>query len=258
MSKNLVFMMDIDLGGEGRYASSRRAAYKYSIDSWKRWCEKNDCKLFVLNDLIVEKEKMAICWQRYYLFDILEANEIEYDQVLMVDADTIVHPDCPNFFEMSEGKLCGAYFDGSWDWVLRSIENYSKYAFDNYMMPWWEYFDCGFVLVNKNHKQFFNDIVSYYFTNQDTLIQLQETFHTGTDQTPVNMLTHKHNIDLKLLPYEFNMCDMDRKEILGDDLLFTKIGWIYQYNAIPNNKDNQLTNYFMKKTYNHFYGELNE
>ena len=248
-------MMDIDLGGEGRYASSRRAAYKYSIDSWKRWCEKNDCKLFVLNDLIVEKEKMAICWQRYYLFDILEANEIEYEQVLMVDADTIVHPDCPNFFEISEGKLCGAYFDGSWDWVLRSIENYSKYAFDNYMMPWWEYFDCGFVLVNKNHKQFFNDIVSYYFTNQDTLIQLQETFHTGTDQTPVNMLTHKHNIDLKLLPYEFNMCDMARKEILGDDLLFTKIGWIYQYNAIPNNTDNQLTNYFMKKTYEHFYGE---
>ena len=24
------------------------------------------------------------------------------------------------------------------------------------------------------------------------------------------------------------------------------------------NKDNQLTNYFMKKTYTHFYGELNE
>ena len=34
-------MMDIDLGGEGRYSSSRRAAYKYSIDSWKRWCDKN-------------------------------------------------------------------------------------------------------------------------------------------------------------------------------------------------------------------------
>ena len=257
-NKNLVFMMDIDLGGEGRYSSSRRAAYKYSIDSWKRWCDKNNCELFVLNDLILEKEKMAICWQRYYLFDILDANDIKYDQVLMVDADTIVHPECPNFFEMSEGKLCGAHFDGSWDWVLRSIENYSKYAFDNYMMPWWEYFDCGFVLVNKKHKQFFNDIVNYYFTNQDTLIKLQDTFHVGTDQTPVNMLVHQRDIDFKLLPYEFNMCDMARKEILGDDLLFTKIGWIYQYNAIPNNKDNQLTNHFMKKTYNHFYGELNE
>ena len=168
--------MDIDLGGEGRYSSSRRAAYKYSIDSWKRWCDKNNCELFVLNDLILEKEKMAICWQRYYLFDILDANDIKYDQVLMVDADTIVHPECPNFFEMSEGKLCGAHFDGSWDWVLRSIENYSKYAFDNYMMPWWEYFDCGFVLVNKKHKQFFNDIVNYYFTNK-ILFTLVQTKH---------------------------------------------------------------------------------
>ena len=33
MSKNLVFMMDIDIKGDGRYASSRTAAYKYSIDS---------------------------------------------------------------------------------------------------------------------------------------------------------------------------------------------------------------------------------
>jgi len=256
--KNLVFMMDIDIKGDGRYASSRRAAYKYSIDSWKRWCDKNDCELFVLNDLILENDKMGICWQRYYLFDILDANEIEYDQVLMVDADTIVHPDCPNFFEMTEHKLCGAQFDGSWDWVLRGIENYSKYMFDGYMMPWHEYFDCGFIIVNDKHRQLFQDIVSFYFTNQDGLIKLQETFFNGTDQTPVNILVHKHNVDLKLLPYEFNMNDMNRKEILGEDLLFTKIGWIYQYNAIPNNKDNQLTNYFMEKTYKHFYGELNE
>ena len=54
------------------------------------------------------------------------------------------------------------------------------------------------------------------------------------------------------------MNDMTRKELLGDDLLFTKVGWIYQYNAIPNNKDNQLTNYFMEKTYKYFYGGLSD
>ena len=123
-------------------------------------------------------------------------------------------------------------------------------------MPWEKYFDCGFVLVNKNHKQFFQDIVSFYFTHQDNLIKLQETFFNGTDQTPVNMLTHLHKIDLKLLPYEFNMNDMNRKEILTEDLLFTKVGWIYQYNAIPNNKENKITNHLMKKTYEHFYGEI--
>ena len=54
------------------------------------------------------------------------------------------------------------------------------------------------------------------------------------------------------------MNDMNRKEILGDDMLFTKCGWIYQYNAIPNNTENKLTNYFMEKTYKHLYGDLTE
>ena len=68
----------------------------------------------------------------------------------------------------------------------------------------------------------------------------------------------QQKIDLKLLPYEFNMNDMNRKEILHNDLLFAKCGLVYQYNAIPNNTDNQITNHFMKKTYEHFYGELND
>ena len=123
-------------------------------------------------------------------------------------------------------------------------------------MPWWNYFDCGFIIVNKTHKQFFQDIISFYFTNQDNLIKLQDTFHNGTDQTPVIILVHRNEIDLKLLPYEFNMNDMNRKEILHNDLLFTKCGWVYQYNAIPNNTDNQITNHFMKKTYEHFYEAL--
>ena len=103
--KNIVFMMDIDLAGEGRYASTRRLPYQYSIKSWEKWCDKNNCELFVLTDLLLPKEQMNICWQRYYLFDILDANNIKYDQILSVDADTIVHPDCPNFFEMTEGKM---------------------------------------------------------------------------------------------------------------------------------------------------------
>tara|TARA_Y100000034_G_scaffold3129_1_gene3805 strand:- start:1591 stop:2361 length:771 start_codon:yes stop_codon:yes gene_type:complete len=254
--KNIVFMMDIDVKGEGRYSSSRRIPYKYSIDSWKKWCDNNDCELFILNDLIIEKEKMSICWQRYYLFDILEANEVNYNQVLMVDSDIIVHPDCPNFFEMTDNKYVGVHNEGSYDWILRSIENYSKYIFDNKMIDWWKYINGGFQIVNKKHRQFFQDIVNFYFSNQDNLIKMQETFHTGTDQTPLNFLLTLHDIDVKLLPYEFNMSDMNRKEILDDDLTMTKIGWIYHYCAIPDNHNSEKTLYWMKKTYEHFYGEL--
>ena len=138
MKKNLVFIMDIDIGGEGRYSSTRRLPYEYSIKSWKYWCNKNNCELFIMNDLLLPNDEMGICWQRYYLFDILDANDIDYDQILMADADTIVHPDCPNFFDMTEYKLCGVHNNGSYDWVIRSIENYSKYFFNGHIMPFWK------------------------------------------------------------------------------------------------------------------------
>ena len=246
-------MMDIDLAGEGRYASSRRLPYKYSIKSWEKWCEKNDCELFVLTDLLLPKENMAICWQRYYLFDILEANEIEYDQILMVDADTIVHPNCPNFFDMTDRKMCGVHNEGSYDWIIRSIENYGKYFFNGHVMDFWKYIDCGFVVVNEIHRDFFKQVTDFYNENAELLRQVEREWHAGTDQTPVNILIHDRNIDFKWLPYEFNMCDMFRKELLTDDLLFTKWGWIYQYNSIPNNTEDKLTYLWMKKTYEHLY-----
>ena len=132
---NIVFIMDIDIGGEGRYASERRSSYGYSISSWRKWCDKNDCELFVLNDLVFDNNRMGICWQRYYLFDILDSNDIEYDQVLMVDADTIVHPDCPNFFEETNGEYGGVMTDGCYEWVNRSISNYH----DNLFKSGWVY-----------------------------------------------------------------------------------------------------------------------
>jgi hypothetical protein len=45
------------------------------------------------------------------------------------------------------------------------------------------------------------------------------------------------------------MQDMIRKEILGNDFLFTKFGWVYHFNAIPDNHDSSKTLYWMNKTY---------
>ena len=95
---NVVFIPNIDL------SDGRSDKYNYCINSWKHWCNKNDCKLIVWEDLLLPIEQMRITWQRYYVFDILDANDIEYNQVLLTDADTIIHPDCPNFFDETSGK----------------------------------------------------------------------------------------------------------------------------------------------------------
>jgi hypothetical protein len=259
MKKNVVFLMNVDpqvIDKEwSRFHSSRSKPYEFSIKSWKKWCDKNDVECFVMTDLIHPHDEMKLTWQRYYIFELLKANDIDYDQVCYVDADTIVHPDCPNFFEMTDYKLCAAQFDGSWDWVLRSIENYSKYAFGGYEMPWYKYFDSGFWIVNKKHEKLFSDMLSFYWYNAELLLGIEQQFKVGTDQTPFNIWIHKNNTDLKLLPYDYNMIDLPRREILDEDMTFTKCGWIYQYNCIPNNSNNEATYYWMKKTYEYFNGD---
>jgi len=255
--KNIIFLVDVKLPGKqkdvGRWAGTRSDPYKFSIDSWKEWSKHNNCEVFILNDLIRDHSDMPVSWQRYYIFDLLEANEIEYDQIMYVDADTIVHPDCPNVFEMSDRKFCFVHNDGSYDWVLRSIENYSRHFFNGYMFRFDHYFDSGMLIFNKDHKQFFSDIISFFDNNRDRLLEAEKVWHVGTDQTPVNFLTHINEIDYKVLPYEYNMVDLNRKELLQEDLPFTQLGWIYQYNSIPNNKDDRLTYYWMEKTYNKLY-----
>ena len=79
---------------------------------------------------------------------------------------------------------------------------------------------------------------------------MSELFHSPSSQDV--------NIYITLLPYEYNMNDMHRKGILDEDLTMTKTGWIYQYNAIPNNKDYEAATYWMQKTYEHLYGKLND
>jgi len=157
---------------------------------------------------------------------------------------------------MTDNKFTVVEFDGSWDWVLRSQESYSKYVFTGYKLKeWWKYFDSGFWIVNKSHKPFAKKMTDFYHANSELLIEMQDKFLTGTEQTPLNFMLDIENVDMTHLPYEFNMNDMNRKEILSEDLLFTKVGWVYQFNCIPNNKENKLTEYWMKKTYEHFYGE---
>ena len=253
--KNIVFMMDIKLNDEqGRYTQSRSLPYSFSVKSWQKWCEQNNAELLVLDSLLLPKEDMGICWQRYFLFDILESNKIDFNQVLMVDSDTIIHPECPDFFQLTNRQYSGIHNEGSYDWIFRSIENYSKFIFNDRQIDWWKYINGGFQIVNSQHKNFFKSVTEFYFANKESLTQIQNTYHVGTDQTPLNYLLQIHDIKTTLLPYEFNMTDMARKEILDQDLTMTKLGWIYHFNAIPNNTDNQATYYWMKKTYDHLYG----
>ena len=47
-----------------------------------------------------------------------------------------------------------------------------------------------------------------------------------------------------------------RKEILNEDMLFTKMGWVYHYNSIPPNPMNRDATYWIERTYRELYESL--
>jgi hypothetical protein len=244
--KNTVFIIAVKKDGQ------LKPEYEISIESWKRWCNKNDTQMFLLEEPIVPMNEMHIIWQRYFMFDIFDSNEIESDQTLIVDADTIVHPDCPNFFNETEGKYCLVHDDGSYDWILRGMEHYSKYVYDGAWFDFWKYGNSGFQIVNNTHREFFNYMREFYLENSNIIRGIQDTYGIGTDQTPLNYNLNLKNIPVKLLSYKYNMTCMLKKEILADDMLFTKLGWVYHFNGLPN-KDLSVP-HWMEKTYRYLYG----
>jgi len=226
--KNIIYMVNIVQDDR-----SKTQGYEWSIKSWKNWAEMNDCDVFVLDSPVYDLSEVKPQWHKLLVFDLLDNQDIEYDQILYVDSDTIVHPDCPNLFNMSENKFCGIPAIGSMDWICRSIENYSVLLFDNFIFPYWKYINSGVMLMNKNHKSLFKSILDFYFTNQEKILWMQNKLGVGTDQPVINFFLNRElpDDDRKLLPYEFNMQDMMRLEVLGEDMLHTKYGWIYHFNA---------------------------
>ena len=253
--KNVVFIPNIDLG------NNRSNPYHYSIKSWKKWCDKNNIILFEWKNAILDTKKFPITFQRYLVFDILDQHKIKYNQILMVDADTIIHPNCPNFFNETQNKFGVTINNGCYEWVTRSINSWGDSLFPNELKPkTWEYFNGGFQIVNESHKEFFDEVLDFYFKNQDVLREKQKS-GLGTDQTPINYLIQTRGIDLKLFPSTYNLHHMVSKNLLnfgqswwGDSLenLYEQ-AWVYHFNAIPTNEMKRDSSYFIERAYKELY-----
>ena len=266
--KNIVFIPYIKREDDITKSSSighanRHSGYEYGIKSWKNWCDKNDCELYIMSDLLLPESEMLITWQRWQVLNILEHNEVDYDQVLVVDADSIVHPDCPNFFEMTDNKFTSVLTDGDYEWVNRAINGYSKLFFNKeFCVPSFEFFMTGFVIINKKHKEFFDKVFNFYNKNKNEIIKSYEILLTGSDIAIMNCLRKEFGVELNLLPREYGLMDMARKNLFyltqncwwKDDLTnLYNSGWVYQFNAIPQNELGRERSYWMKRIYEELY-----
>jgi len=252
---NIVFIPNISVG------DGRNTPYHYSVKSWTKWAEQYvDVKVIEWTEGICPPSELKITLQRYWVHEILDSNGIEYDQVLIVDADTIVHPNAPNFFEETDGEFSVVLNNGCSEWLTRSIRDWGNSLFKNQpkVKPW-KYFNGGFQITSKKHVEFYNTVKSYYLENQEEILQLSDKIKAGTDQTIINYLVQREDVKVKYLPECYNLQDLFRKNLLHlpghawwkDELLFLDAGWVYHFNTIPQN--HRHVSYWMERTYNQLY-----
>lgn len=245
---NLIKDSSLDKAGKDRALSQ---GYDISIKSWTKYCQKYNILLYVIDQPIIDDYNiLKPHWTKMYILDVLDSNQIEYDQVMYVDSDTIVHANAPNIFDYTDHKFCIVRNYGSMAWVCRSLEVYSKFLFDNHKLSYSKYFNSGMFVFNKTHKAFFTKLQEFYFGNMEKILYIQEQYKLGNDQPVLNFMLDIHiPDDVKILGYEWNMQDMQRIEVLSEDMLHTKYGFISHYNCGVHPSPRS----WMQKTYEYLY-----
>ena len=123
----------------------------------------------------------------------------------------------------------------------------------------WKYFNGGFQITSEQHIPFYKKVQEYYTTNISKINQLNEQIKAGTDQTIINYLVQQNNLDTVYMSEAYNLQDLFRKNLLHipghswfpDELRFLEAGWIYHFNAIPQN--DRHVDYWMERTYKELY-----
>lgn len=237
MNKNLVIVTAM----KGEVDISYK---EYCLATWNYWCRKNNTDLIVLEDYIEKDPKFKPTWQRWFSLELLVQNNIEFNQVALVDVDTMIHWNAPNIFNETQGKFSACLDNDNVGWVVKSIAGY-KNLFPSVDFDWTTYFNCGVVVVNSSHKELCKKITSFRLRNSEVLLELERSLRKGTDQTPVNYIVREENHEINILNKKWNLTHLNRKELL-QDFMFIHHGWIWHFNGF----DKDQRHYLMKETWN--------
>ena len=217
---------------------------EWCLNSWQVWCKKYDVELFILSDELRDKLQMKPTWQRWHVFEILEANNIDYNQVALVDVDTMIHPEAPNFFDETSGEYSGVQDDLMVEWVHNSITGYQD-MFPDTKFDWTTYMNNGFIIMSPKHKALCKVITDFYYTNEDELRDRQHhTVKKGSDQTPINYLVRREGYPITHLSKKWNFTHMHLRGVL-QNFLFLDCAWVYHYNGF----DKSMRNGVMRDTW---------
>ena len=208
---------------------AKNQGYEYGVQSWKNWVDKTNAenpnsKIELLIGGVEENPQ----WAKYNI------SFGYFDQVCSVDADTIVHPDCPNFFEIAPNSLRAVLNFGSIEWICRSTEVYGRAFFDRVCYkqpPLGVYVNSGFLVFPKKFEPLLKEFNELATNNLEELAGIAKKYGVGYDQTPLNyfLFNSCRGFPIEYLPWQFNAQDLTRRRFF--DYGMPDIAHIYHLNA---------------------------
>lgn len=212
MAKNIVFITAFDREDEHPYR-------KYCFLSWRQWCEKNDAQIFIFERDVNFTTDIPLEWKRFFYREILDELGIEFNQIALVDMDTMAHPLCPNFFEITEGKI-GVVSDYDDPERTQNSLNFYLQAMDGVSCNWDGFFNVGVMVANSNHSEFFAKCYEKYnqLCNSEVFLRerLQESAVKLYDHaTLINIMAKELQVELKYLPKLYNITRPHSKSLMS-------------------------------------------
>lgn len=174
--------------------------------SWEAWCKKHGHEFYVITEGVAPFNQIPPQAQKMWVYDILENTGIDFDQAAVVDYDTFVMPDCPDFFEMSEHKWCAVCDNGFGPQINRLVSLFRNAWFPNSKVHWDNYWNSGWFIFNKDHKKVFKGCIDFYFKNKAEFAVLNKADDLN-DQTIFNFVVEDCGVELKLFPRSYNVLD---------------------------------------------------
>lgn len=185
---------------------SHKEYFEITKQAWELYCKKNKIDFLVISNKI--ENVLHSKWNKHYVFDFVENT---YEKIGMVDFDTMPKWDMPNPFNLYTTEFCGVIDNSSLFWLNNSLVSY-KDAFPelDINLKISEYINSGVLFFTKDHKFIFDNVKNFYIKNKKKIDEWNVP-NTGRDQTVLNLILKKLNVEKKYLPYSWNTVGMIKK-----------------------------------------------
>lgn len=203
--------------------------FEVSKQCWQFYCKKHNID-FIVVDKKLPNVKFCV-WHKEFVFDFIGD---KYEKIALVDFDTLVHWDAPNFFNLYDDEFCGVLENESLFWIQNSLNAFKSNfkELENIKITLSEYINGGILFFHKSHKNFFEKLKEFYVTNKSTFDNWNVP-NTGKEQTILNLYLKKENVKKKYLDFRFNT------------MRLTKNDWLHHNWQTENDK----TPFFIKYSY---------